>query len=111
VNRAPGSLYALDADGFVRNTYLLKITNKEAVEADVAYAVRLDGLDDAQMVAPAGPVMVAPEESVTVPLVIRVPEREDLRRTIPFQVRVGSEGVELLLPTTFKTGARVGGDD
>ena len=61
--------------------------------------------------APAGPVMVAPEESVTVPLVIRVPEREGLRRTIPFRVHVGSETAELLLPTTFKTGASVGGDD
>jgi cytochrome c oxidase accessory protein FixG len=111
VNRAPGSLYTLDADGFVRNTYLLKITGKEALDAAVGYEVHLEGIDGAVLVSPNAPVMVAPEQTVTVPLVIRVPERDDLRRTIPFRVRVGSASAELLLPMTFKTGTAVGGNN
>ena len=110
VNRAPGSLYTVDADGWVRNTYLLKIINKEAAEASVGYTIRLEGLDDAQLVAPAGLVMVPPEETVTLPVIVRVPEDEALRRTIPFLVGVGTGSAELLLPMTFKTGASVGGD-
>ena len=109
VNRAPGSLYTVDADGFVRNTYLLKITNKEATEAAVGYVIDLDGLDDVQMAAPTGPIIVEPEQTVTVPMVIRIPDSEDLARTIPFEVRIVSEFGELLLPTTFKTGALLGG--
>lgn len=111
VNRAPGSLYTVDADGFVRNTYLLKIVNKEAADAPVAYTVELEGLEGSEMAAPAGPVSVPPEASVTVPLVIRIPESEATRRTIPFRVRVAVGDAELLLPTTFKTDARLGGDD
>jgi len=109
VNRAPGSLFTVDADGFVRNTYLLKITSKESMEGTVEYVVNLDGLDNAEMTMPR--LSVAPEQTQTVPLIVRIPLAEADQRTIPFTVRIQSPNGELLLPTTFKTGTAIGGQD
>ncbi len=109
VNRAPGSLFTEDADGFVRNTYLLKVTSKDAVIVPVDYMVAVEGLEGAELVM--SPLTVAPEESRTIPLVVRLPAASLDRRTIPFRLRVQSPEGELLLPTTFKTGASIGGED
>ena len=109
VNRAPGSLFTIDADGWVRNTFLLKVTNNEAASGPIAYRIIVDGLEGAELTVPE--VAVGPEESKTVPLVVRLPAGDALARTIPFTVRIESPGGDLLLPTTFKTGASVGGDD
>jgi len=109
VNRAPGSLYTLDADGYVRNTYFLQLTNKAGTGESVAYRVDLDGLDQGELSMPE--LTVAPEQSTTIPLVIRIPVSAAGLRTIPFTVRVRSPDAELLLPTTFKTGASTGGED
>ncbi|MFQ5536884.1 MAG: cytochrome c oxidase accessory protein CcoG [Gemmatimonadota bacterium] len=110
VNRAPGSLFQMDADGYVRNTYLLKVTNKEPVSEPVVYSVSLEGLDAAELLTTE--ISVMPEESVTVPLIVRVPTTRELSRTVPIRVHVRSErGGEVLLPTTFKTGAAMGGGD
>jgi len=109
VNRAPGSLYTEDADGFVRNTYLLRITNNEPSELPVEYDIAIDGLDRAEVTAV--PVRLAPEQTVTLPLIVRLPREAANRRTVPFTVRVASPTAELLLPTTFKTGASLGGQD
>jgi cytochrome c oxidase accessory protein FixG len=107
VNRAPGSLYTLDADGYVRNTYLLQITNNEPGVEEALYGVRLDGLDGAQVLTP--PLMLKAEETRTIPLIIRVPEDELDDRTIPFRVIITSPTAELQIPTTFKTSVDVGG--
>jgi polyferredoxin len=109
VNRTPGSLYTEDADGYVRNTFLLQLTNKSGTGESVAYQVSLDGLDQGELSMPA--LTVAPEQSMTIPLVIRLPAAAAGARTIPFTVRIQSPDAELLLPTTFKTGASTGGDD
>jgi hypothetical protein len=109
VNRTPGSLFTADPDGFVRNTYLLKITNKEASGSAVQYQIDLDGLERAELLTTL--VTVEPEGSRTIPLVVRVPNEAADRRTIPFTVRVAAPTGELLLPTTFKTGASIGGED
>lgn len=109
VNRAPGSLYTVDADGYVRNTFFLQLTNKAGTGESVAYQVALDGLDEGELSMPA--LTVAPEQSMTIPLVIRLPAEAAGARTIPFTVRIQSPDAELLLPTTFKTGASTGGDD
>ncbi len=103
VNRAPGSLFTVDADGYVRNTYLLKITSKDVTPGPVDYQVRLDGLDDAEVLTE--PVQLASTETRTVPFVVRLPAASADRRTIPFDVRIISPSGELVLPTTFKTGA------
>lgn len=109
VNRAPGSLFTLDGDGYVRNTFLLKITNNAEAAGRVVYQVAMDGLDGAELVVPE--VTLAREESRTVPLIVRVPNADALRRTMPFTVKVDAGGAELLLPMTFKTGVSVGGGD
>ena len=109
VNRAPGSLFQIDADGFVRNTYMLKVSNNEAEVDGEVFAVALDGLEGAELLTTE--VRLSSEESRTVPLIVRLPLDESLDRTIPFRVRVTGSGGELLLPTTFKTGSLTGGDD
>jgi cytochrome c oxidase accessory protein FixG len=104
VNRAPGSLFTVDQDGYVRNTYLLKITNKDATSGQVAYDVSLDGLQGAEVLTDR--VRLGPTETRTVPLVIRIPAAEAaLGRTLPFDVRIGAESGEVRLATTFKTDA------
>jgi cytochrome c oxidase accessory protein FixG len=109
VNRAPGSLFTEDSDGFVRNTYLLKITNNDAVVSPVDFVVEIEGLDDVELATSR--LTLEPEESRTVPLVVRVPSSSVDQRTIPFRVRISSGSGELFLPTTFKTGASIGGDE
>jgi cytochrome c oxidase accessory protein FixG len=106
VNRAPGSLYTIDADGLVRNTYFLKITNNNADGEPVLYRVRIDGLPDAEVMSQD--MELAARESRTVPLVVRVPMNDDLMRTIPIQVYVTSLDGELVVAATFKTGAEIG---
>jgi len=109
VNRAPGSLFTVDADGYVRNTYLVKITNNAEASRPVPYRVAVEGLEGAEVGIPD--VTLGPEESRTVPMVVRLLNVSSLRRTIPFTVKVVSPTAELLLPMTFKTGAAVGGDE
>ncbi|MEJ2539473.1 MAG: cytochrome c oxidase accessory protein CcoG [Gemmatimonadota bacterium] len=106
VNRAPGSLFTVDADGYVRNTYLLRIINKDANEGAVEYAVSLDGLEGAELLTDA--VSLESNQTRTLPLVVRVPVDQLTERSVPIQVRIRSQGGELVLPTTFTTGARVG---
>ncbi len=106
VNRAPGTLFTVDADGMVRNTYLLKVTNKAPTPEPVPFSVEVEGLEGAEVLAQ--PITLASEESRTVPLVVRVPVSDVLPRTVPLRVRVSSPVGELLLPTTFKTPARTG---
>jgi polyferredoxin len=107
VNRAPGSLYTVDADGYVRNTYLLQITNNEAESDEVLYGVRLLGLDGAQVLTP--PLMLGAEETRTIPLIVRLPGSAIEDRTVPFTVIITSPSAELQIPTTFKTDFDVGG--
>jgi cytochrome c oxidase accessory protein FixG len=109
VNRAPGSLFVVDPDGYVRNTYMVKITNNAEGSGPVPYRVAVEGLEGAEVVIPD--VTLAPEESRTVPMVVRLRSASSLKRTIPFTVKVDSPTAELLLPMTFKTDARVGGDE
>jgi cytochrome c oxidase accessory protein FixG len=108
VQRAPGSLFTLDADGFVRNTYLLRITNKEASTEMVPFHIRVEGLPEAQILVQD--ISLGMTESRTVPLVIRVKARPDLPRTIPFQVTVASPTKHVAIDATFKTEGHIGTD-
>ncbi len=78
MNRAPGSLYQVDADGWVRNTYLLKVSNNEAERDGDVFVVALEGLDDAELLTTE--VRLSSEETRTVPLIVRLPLRDDLDR-------------------------------
>jgi cytochrome c oxidase accessory protein FixG len=106
VNRAPGPLFTVDGDGHVRNTFLLKVTSKDPELAPVRYAVRVDGLPGADVVTPDLSLVTA--ETRTLPLVVRVASDSGLPRTIPIRVHVISPRGEIVLPTTFKTGAALG---
>jgi cytochrome c oxidase accessory protein FixG len=101
VGRAPGSLFTMDADGFVRNTFLLELTNN-APGADVPFHVEVEGVPGAQVVAQD--IRLASTESRTVPLVVRLPSWPAMARTIPLRVKIATPGAEQLLETTFKTG-------
>jgi cytochrome c oxidase accessory protein FixG len=107
LNRAPGTLFTEDEDGFLRNTYLMRITNNDPSPDSVAFSVRVEGLEGAQVTAPE--TWLGSTESRTFPVVVRVPEQEHLARTVPIRVHVSRPGREIILTTTFKTDA--GEDD
>jgi polyferredoxin len=106
VNRSPGSLYTVDADGSTRNTFLLKITNKDPGEAPVEYDVAVSGLAGAEVITQ--PVELSSTETRTVPLIVRVPPTSELSRTTAFEVSVTDGDGEVVLHPTFKTGAAIG---
>jgi len=108
VNRAPGSLFTIDRDGFVRNTYLLEITNNAPGTEPVPFHVQVDGVDGAQVVAQD--LRLGSTESRTVPLVVRVPSTPQLARTIPLQVRISSPTMQRVVEATFKTGGTLVSD-
>jgi len=107
VNRVPGSLFTVDEDGFVRNTYFLSILNKDAAEGMVQYEIDLEGLDGAEVLTDA--VTLASNTTRTVPLIVRVPVESESRRSVPIRVRVSAPSGEVVLPTTFTTGGSEGG--
>lgn len=103
VNRVPGSLFTLDLDGYVRNTFLVQITRNSASREPADFTITVEGMEGAQVLAQN--VRLASTETRTLPLVVRVPQGSELRRSIPLRVRIqGPEG-ELVVPTTFMTGA------
>jgi cytochrome c oxidase accessory protein FixG len=106
VQRAPGSLFTLDPDGYVRNTYLLRITNKVASPDPVPFHVRVEGVPPEDVLV--GELSLATTESRTVPLVIRMKARPDLPRTIPIEVHVASPSRDKALDATFKTEGHLG---
>jgi cytochrome c oxidase accessory protein FixG len=107
VNRVPGSLFTVDPDGLVRNTYLLKITNNNAGQEPVEFTVTVEGLPDAEVLAQDA--RLGPNETVTLPLIVRLPQDADRPRTLSMDVRIVTPDGELLVPATFKSGGAVGG--
>ena len=105
VNRVPGSLFTLDPDGFIRNTYLVQITNNKPGADPVLFQVSVQGIPDAQVLAQD--VQLASSETRTLPLIVRVPQDQELGRTTNLEVLVVSPDGEIAIPTTFKTGATV----
>ncbi len=108
VKRAPGSLFTLDADGYVRNTFLLRVTNKQASTAPVTFHIRVEGLPEAQVLVQD--LALGTTESRTVPLIIRVKASPDLPRTIRFEVHVASPAKDMQLEATFKTEGHLGSE-
>ena len=103
VSRVPGSLFTLDADGWVRNTYLLRITNNSPGREPLSFDVQVQGLPEAQVVA--APVSLGSTESTTLPLVVRMRPSEQLPRTVPIHVLVTAPTGTVELDATFKSGA------
>ncbi len=98
LHRSPGTLYQVDDDGFVRNTYLLRVVNNDGQEAQ-AFAVGVEGLEGVQVNVP--PLMLKSGEDRTVPLVVRVPS-DKAENTMPVRITVRSQGSEQVVETTFK---------
>ncbi len=108
VQRAPGSLFVMDADGFVRNTFLVRVTNKEASATPVPFHIRVEGV-------PPGDVTVqdftlGTTENATIPMVIRMKADAELPRTIPIEVHVSSPSHDVEIDATFKTEGKIGTD-
>lgn len=102
VSRAPGSLFTMDADGWVRNTYFLRLANNAARPDSMRFDVRVEGLKNAQVTAPQ--VSLKPSQDQILPLVVRIPARDVTVRTLPMRVRVDTPAGEKVLKTTFETG-------
>lgn len=104
INRAPGSLYQVDADGGVRNTFLVRLVNTG--HEPVTYALAVDGLPNAKIVAP--PATLQPEETRMVPLAIRIPAGDAVERTLPIVLRVSDGERTVEQAHTFKTPGPTG---
>lgn len=108
MNRTQGTLFTVDADGFVRNTYMLEVTNNENVDEPVEFELRIEGLEDAEVIV--GPIRVSAAESRTFPVVVRIPNGQVLDRAIPIEVHLDSPRDALSVHTTFMTGGGDGGN-
>lgn len=102
VSRAPGSLYTVDAGGWVRNTYFLRLANNAAGRDSVRFAVRVEGLPGAQADVPS--LALGPAQDQIVPLVVRLREDQVHHRTLHLRVVVAAVTGEKRLRTTFETG-------
>ena len=102
IARAPGSLFQVDDDGYVRNTYLVKVTNNDARVPHKAFAVEVQGIPTAEVVVPS--LELDSVQTKTIPLVVRVPGT-DVERTMPFTLKVSSGGHAALVDATFKAPA------
>jgi cytochrome c oxidase accessory protein FixG len=100
ITRTPGSLYTVDDDGYVRNTYLLRIANnRPGMPVDFTFGV--EGLSDAQVLTPAVELRAA--EGRLVPVVVRMPVARATERTMPVKLHIESAAGRRVLETTFKT--------
>lgn len=101
VARAPGSTFAVDPDGYVRNTYLLRISNNLPGEP-VTFTVGVEGLDGAEITTPL--LELEATEGRMVPLIVRLPPSRATQRSLPLKMRIGSSRAgERVLDTTFMT--------
>jgi len=106
LNRLPGTLYTVDDDGWVRNTFFLHVTNNHASvnQGKAVIGVELVGMDGAELDLPA--VELASMESAQVPVVVRVPSDLAQLRTVPFQLKLTTDFDSVVIGSTFKTGAK-----
>ncbi len=98
LHRSPGTLYQVDDDGYVRNTYLLRVVNNDGQDAQ-AFAVAVEGIEGVQVNVP--PLLLQSGEDRTVPLVVRVPADKALN-TMQVQITVRGAETEKVVQTTFK---------
>jgi len=103
IHRSPGSLYVEDSDGWVRNLYILNVTNNaNSAEPSQQFELSLPEFPEAEIIV--GDLVLGSGENLHTPLVIRLPPSTLTSRTIPIQVEVRSSTGEMTLDATFKTG-------
>jgi cytochrome c oxidase accessory protein FixG len=100
VDRAPGSLWVEDPDGFVRNTFMVHVTDRNGADGTRTYAIDVDGLPEGAEVR-ATALQLASAERKVVPLIVRVP-RAEADRELPLRVTVRSGDVAVEQKTNFK---------
>jgi cytochrome c oxidase accessory protein FixG len=100
VDRAPGSLFIEDDDGYVRNTYLIHMTDRTTREGTRTYAVAVEGLPPESQVR-TQPVQLGANAHASVPVIVRVP-RASAGHTLPITVTVHGEDIHIANETTFK---------
>ncbi len=101
VSRMPGTLFVVDDDGMVRNTWLLEVgwEGRGGSDGPHPVQVQVEGLDGAEVVVP--PIALRQDETAKVPLAIRVPADRLPARTVPFQLVLTSGDVALRLDAKF----------
>ena len=100
VNRSPGTLFQVDTDGRIRNTYLLRLVNNDPAAAH-PFAVGVEGLEDVAVSVP--PLVLQPGEDRTVPLVVRLPpEAFDTTNTLTVRIVIRTDTEQRSVDTTFK---------
>lgn len=105
VDRAPGPLFVEDADGYVRNTYMVGVTDLDLRDGVRTYAIAFEGLPPHSQVR-ASPVQLRSAEQQRVPVVVRIPTAA-ADRTLQLHVTVrGADGVSRSQDTTFKGPGR-----
>jgi len=102
VNRMPGALFTVDDDGWVRNTYMVKVVNNHPGEP-ATFELGVEGLPNAEVISQ--PVEIPAAEARTVPLIVRVAPDANLQRTMPVTVTIAAEHDHIDLEATFKSNA------
>lgn len=100
VDRMPGTMFIEDADGFVRNLYMVKVLDRTADDGAHDYAIEVLGLPEHSEVI-VTPLSVRSTEQASTPLVIRVP-RDAAAHTLQLRVNVSGSGIVAGQDTTFK---------
>jgi len=106
VSRTPGTLFTVDDDGWIRNTYLVRVVNNHPGDP-TEFELTVEGLPGAEVIAP--PVKLPAAEAMTVPLVVRVAPGTKLERTAPMQVKITAPHDAITLNATFKSNTATGG--
>ena len=89
MSRVRGSLFQVDNDGWVRNTYMLRVTNKSAVEDPIQFTgSRWTAWRTRR--SRSQPIALASTESRVIPLIVRIPPIDPMQRTMPMTVKVAS---------------------
>ncbi|MDP2311640.1 MAG: cytochrome c oxidase accessory protein CcoG [Pseudomonadota bacterium] len=99
VARAPGTLYTVDTDGWIRNTFLLRVSNDSLEPIDISVTALLPG---AELLVP--PMHVAAAASGMAPVVVRIPPGGSEDRTLPLVLVVSAGDTHVDVRTTFKSG-------
>ncbi len=109
INRLPGSLYTVDADGWVRNTFLIRVHNQhvDSAGAPETFTFRVEGMPEGSDIQ-AQPLHLGPGASGMAPLIIRVPPGAEIERTRDFDLHIHSSFDEIRLPGTFKSQSAIG---
>ena len=106
VDRAPGSLYVVDDDGYVRNMYMLNVASRHTGTAEHTLFVAVDGLPEDSQVR-ARPITLASSGRTTVPLIVRVPS-DKVDDVLPLTITLRGEDIEIVEHTTFKAPRKGG---